>query len=31
VVTGMVSYTKLDVDAPLAFAFKENGLSWVRH
>jgi basic amino acid/polyamine antiporter, APA family len=28
VVTGMVSYTKLDVDAPLAFAFKENGLSW---
>jgi APA family basic amino acid/polyamine antiporter len=28
VVTGMVSYTTLDVDAPLAFAFKENGLSW---
>jgi APA family basic amino acid/polyamine antiporter len=28
VVTGMVSYKKLDVDAPLAFAFKENGLSW---
>jgi APA family basic amino acid/polyamine antiporter len=28
VVTGMVSYTKLDVDAPLAFAFKEHGLSW---
>ena len=28
VVTGMVSYTKLNVDAPLAFAFKEHGLSW---
>jgi APA family basic amino acid/polyamine antiporter len=28
VVTGMVNYKKLNVDAPLAFAFKENGLSW---
>ena len=28
VVTGMVSYTLLNVDAPLAFAFKEHGLSW---
>jgi basic amino acid/polyamine antiporter, APA family len=28
VVTGMVSYTRLNVDAPLAFAFKEHGLSW---
>jgi APA family basic amino acid/polyamine antiporter len=27
-VTGMVSYKKLDVNAPLAFAFKEHGLSW---
>ncbi len=28
VVTGMVSYTQLNVDAPLAFAFKENGITW---
>jgi APA family basic amino acid/polyamine antiporter len=28
VVTGMVPYTKLGVDAPLAFAFQENGVTW---
>lgn len=28
VVTGMVPYDKLGVDAPLAFAFSENGVTW---
>jgi APA family basic amino acid/polyamine antiporter len=28
VVTGMVPYTRLDVAAPLAFAFQANGLTW---
>ncbi|WP_349239838.1 amino acid permease [Patulibacter sp. SYSU D01012] len=28
VVTGMVPYTKLGVDAPLAYAFGENGVDW---
>jgi APA family basic amino acid/polyamine antiporter len=28
VVTGMVPYEKLGVDAPLAFAFSENGVTW---